>query len=724
MNYPSNLHITTDLTLQMSLTEPNVIVKAKQGDRLSRYLVLTFMHGEESFELPQGISVTLRVKKSDGKVATSVCTVESGKAIAELTDQMLSCVGRARADVVMSQGKTTISCAPFYIDVHAAGATEKDIASTDDVRSVCERLNDVADEKIAEMQKILIAAGGDPDIKAVSYDATKTLELSEDLLVGVTANLPQGWTKSGNTYTHAAISDMPLTFAPTLETGACYYLSLTHNISSDSQREGDIAVTLCDGEYLDTYNGKADVCIVLKCTDGTNDMLKIKVAASAACTISNIELRRVVESGEKKVTFDAFNILNSGALSSNKSGYWNVALGSGALDSNINGSRNIALGISSLEDLESGNRNVALGTYALAHATSGDRNIFIGADSGLYLEKANDCVSIGKAALSQGVKRDSDIAIGAGALYGSGDARTSDASQGNIGIGNNSGYYCYGKSNVFVGTSAGYRVSSSAMNICIGSHSGSYITDGWANVAIGSNAYQTGNYSKSIAIGYSSKVTKSEQAVIGSDDIITETVLNGDIVIKGNAIKKMPTVKLEYNYTDASNVAHSGSTVLLRTEDIAKGNNVAIGNEALKAYTLSDSDQGTNIAIGNHAGQDVTGLANVMIGRNAGLCRTGTNNNVMIGSNAGKQLSADKTKTQGDGLTLIGAGSSTADVGCSNSIAIGWNSKVTKSNQAVIGADTLVETVLHGDLIIVGTDGTRRKIKFNSDGTLGWESVS
>lgn len=724
MNYPSNLHVTQDLTLQMSLNEPNVIVKAKQGDRLSRYLVLTFMHGEEGFELPQGVSVTLRVKKPDGKVATSVCAVESGKAIAELTGQMLSCVGRARADIVMSQDKTTISCAPFYIDIHAAGATDNDIASTDDVRTVCERLSDTADEKIAEMQKILIAAGGDPDIKAVSYDVTKKLELSEDLLVGITATLPQGWTKSGNTYTHAATADMPLTFAPTLEAGACYYLSLTHNISNDSYHEGDITVNLCDGEYLDIYNGKANVSIVLKCASGTNGTLKIKAAASVACTVSNIELRRVVESGEKKVVLDLSNVTNSTALSSNKSGFWNVALGTQSLGSNINGSRNIAVGSHALEDLEGGNRNIALGTFSLAHATNADRNVFIGADSGLYLKKANDCISIGKAALSQGTKRDGDIAIGDSALYGAGDAKNSDGSKANIGIGQYSGYYCYGKSNIFVGANAGYKTTSASQNIFVGNSAGVQNTTGWGNVYIGAQAGTNSNYSKSIAVGYGAQPTKSEQAVFGGDSHVTETVLNGDIVIKGNAIKKMPNVKLEYNYTDSSNVAHSGSTALLKTEDIAKGNNVAIGYRALNAFTASDSDVGTNVAIGNTAGLDITGLANVIIGRNAGLSRTATNNNVIIGSTAGQLKSADKTKTQGNGLTLIGAGANTADVSYSDSIAIGWNSKVTKSKQAVIGTEQLVETVLHGDLIVVGTDGTKRKIKFNSDGTLGWETVT
>lgn len=563
--------------------------------------------------------------------------------------------------------------------------------------------------------------------KQVAFNEVQTLHIGDIISLSYTAaSYGSEWSynTTTSTYTHTGTAGT-LGFTLPSDAGDLIFVKFNHANASGASFTGEDSVTVAYGDtnFLSIYDDTTSVEMVLK--KGTEDtVFRINALNNITVNISNLQVYKVLESGGTTKEVRALNVSHNLNMLNSQTGFWNVALGSGALDSNINGSRNIALGISSLEDLESGNRNVALGTYALAHATSGDRNIFIGADSGLYLEKANDCVSIGKAALSQGNKRNGDIAVGAMALYGAGDAKTSDKSQSNIGIGENSGYYCYGKDNIFIGTSAGYRVSSSAMNVCMGSYSGSYITDGWANVAIGSNAYQTGNYSKSIAIGYSSKVTKSEQAVIGSDDIITETVLNGDIVIKGNAIKKMPTVKLEYTYTDSSNVAHSGSTALLKTEDIAKGNNVAIGNEALKEYTLSDDDSGTNVAIGDYAGQDLTGPANVMIGRNAGLCRTGTNNNVMIGNNAGIQRSADKTKTQGYGLTLIGAGSSTADVGYSNSIAIGWNSKVTKSNQAVIGTEDLVETVLHGDLIIVGTDGTRRKIKFNSDGTLGWESVS
>lgn len=729
MNYPSNLHITTDLTLQMSVTEPNVIVKAKQGDRLSRYLSLTFMFGEKQFEVSQEISVTLRVTKSDGKVATSTCTVEDGKVIAELTDQMLSRVGRARADVVMTQGKTTISCAPFYIDVHAAGATEDAIESTDDVRTVCERLNDAADEKIAEMQKILAAAGDDLSIKAVSYDLAKQFELSEDLLNGATIHFSQGWTQNGDTYTHKAVADMPIVFVPSieLEPGEFYYLSLTHDIPNDSYHEGDITVALCEGEYLDIYSGSENVAIVLKCSDeasGTSGALKIKVPSTVGCTVSNIELRKVVGSGEKKISVDVRNVLNKGALSSNKSGFWNIALGQSSLDSNINGSRNIALGSYALEDLESGSRNIALGTFALPHAQSADRNVFVGSDSGLNLGKASDCVSIGKAALSNGVKREGDIAIGDSALYGEGEARTSESSNGNIGIGRYAGYKCYGKSNIFIGTNAGYQSTTPSLNVYIGNSAGQQSQSGWGNVAIGASASASGDYSETIAIGLQAQPTKSTQAVLGSDNVITETVLNGDIVIKGNAIKKLPSVKLQYDYTDASGEAQSGSSELLKTEDISKGQNIAIGRSALEAFELSDGDEGSNVAIGSRAGSDMIGKANVLIGCNAGENRTSSSNNVIIGNNAGRQKSADKTVTQGSGLTLIGAGASTADVGYSNSVAIGWNSKVTRSSQVVIGNDQIAQTLLYGDLIIRGTDGTKRKILFNTDGTLGWETVT
>lgn len=558
--------------------------------------------------------------------------------------------------------------------------------------------------------------------KQVEFNETQTIHIGDAVALSYTgASCGTGWSYDSTTGTYKHTGDAgTLEFALPGDTGDLIFAKFNHN---EFVGEDSVNVAYGDDVFLPIYDGTASVEIVLK--KGTADtVFRINALNKIAVNISNLQVYKVLNEGGAIKEVRALNVSHDQNMTDSQTGFWNIALGPTALNSTVNGSRNIAVGMGSLEDLESGNRNVALGTFALAHATNADRNIFIGADSGLYLEKADDCISIGKAALSQGVKRDGDIAIGAGALYGSGDAKNSDASKGNVGIGKNSGYYCYGKSNVFVGSNAGYNTSSGNMNVCIGNEAGRNLTDGWGNTAIGSNAYNVGNYSRSIAIGYNAVPTKSFQAVIGSDALVNETVLNGDIVIKGNAIKRMPSVKLEYNYTDSSNKSHSGETVLLKTEDIAKGNNVAIGNEALKAYALSDSDQGTNVAIGNQAGQDMTGLANVIIGRNAGLCRTGTNNNVMIGSNAGKQLSSDKTKTQGSELTLIGAGTSTAEVGFSKSIAIGWNSKVTKSNQAVIGTEQLVETVLHGDLIVVGTDGVKRKLSCDSDGSVRWTTVS
>lgn len=158
MNYPSDLHITKELTLAMSGMQPTTAVSAKQSDRSSRFISIEFANGEDILEIPDGTAATLRATKPDGRVVVRDCTVEGGRVIAELCDQLLSRVGRVRADILLTLDDTSISCAPFFIDVQASGAARDAIESCDDVRDICEKLSDVADEKIAEMEKLLAGA--------------------------------------------------------------------------------------------------------------------------------------------------------------------------------------------------------------------------------------------------------------------------------------------------------------------------------------------------------------------------------------------------------------------------------------------------------------------------------------------------------------------------------------------------------------------------------------
>lgn len=58
-----------------------------------------------------------------------------------------------------------------------------------------------------------------------------------------------------------------------------------------------------------------------------------------------------------------------------------------------------------------------------------------------------------------------------------------------------------------------------------------------------------------------------------------------------------------------------------------------------------------------------------------------------------------------------------------NNIAIGKEANCDKDNQTVIGNDATIETIVRGDLIVKGTDGIKRQIVFNNDGSCTWVTV-
>lgn len=176
-------------------------------------------------------------------------------------------------------------------------------------------------------------------------------------------------------------------------------------------------------------------------------------------------------------------------------------------------------------------------------------------------------------------------------------------------------------------------------------------------------------------------------------------------------------------------------------------NNVAIGWMAL--YGDSDrSNTGTqscdNVAIGQQSGFYNCSKCNVFLGSRAGYFNNNWGN-VFIGNNAGGEST---WKSTGYGLvvigqqagvaegkttsTVVGSGAKASWSDCvtiganahaahQGSIAIGAGAVTTKNHQAVIGKDTIQETLLKGDLVVRGTDGTLRKITFEADGTCKWE---
>lgn len=145
---------------------------------------------------------------------------------------------------------------------------------------------------------------------------------------------------------------------------------------------------------------------------------------------------------------------------------------------------------------------------------------------------------------------------------------------------------------------------------------------------------------------------------------------------------------------------------------------IAIGRDAMHKC---DDNARNVIAIGRYAGF-YAALEDVFIGTRAGY-RSGGRGNVAIGDQA-----FSTTTTEGDGArdpntanllgdynTFVGKNADVADTKTAKhrSTAIGYNAKISKSDQVVLGGDNTNETIIKGDLIVRGTDGVHRRIIFN-----------
>lgn len=145
-------------------------------------------------------------------------------------------------------------------------------------------------------------------------------------------------------------------------------------------------------------------------------------------------------------------------------------------------------------------------------------------------------------------------------------------------------------------------------------------------------------------------------------------------------------------------------------------NTTGSGNTSLGEDTLhNNTTGGGNVAIGVHALQNSNGSSNVSIGESSLLYNTSGFYNTAIGSSSGVNFGTSMNAiTTDDRLTLIGSlACKSVSNSLSNSTAIGFNTKVNKSNQVVIGNNNVTEVILCGN----------KKINFNSDGSVTWEQI-
>ena len=255
----------------------------------------------------------------------------------------------------------------------------------------------------------------------------------------------------------------------------------------------------------------------------------------------------------------------------------------------------------------------------------------------------------------------------------------SENSSRNIAIGHNSlSKLESGERNIGIGTFALSNLRYGHCNICIGADTLYTNEKADYNVAVGKAAmcymhsdFSVPYYSRNTAVG--------QGAMSGSGQTFTENVAIGSGAMGGET----PAA----NSSRINNVAIGAGAGAN-----AKVSNVAIGYQA--GYYAETG----NVVAGYRAGYYNKGSYNVFLGFDTGKLYVNNNNCIFIGKGA---------------KAATGSESASNVITIDNSIVIGTDVVSDKSNQILIGSSTQTE------LIIMG-----KKIKFNNDNTVTWETIS
>lgn len=219
---------------------------------------------------------------------------------------------------------------------------------------------------------------------------------------------------------------------------------------------------------------------------------------------------------------------------------YNTAVGESTLRYNTTGYANVAVGYLGLSFNTTGYENTALGSYALNNNTTGFMNIGIGWRALNVNTGGQYNLAIGSYSLGVHTSGVSNIAIGTSAMQ-------------NV---------TYGNYNIAIGK-YGLLANSGSYNIVIGENSGRTFTNGTYNTFIGYNsgynASQLAAVQNSIAIGYNTYTTSSNQIVLGDSDI-TEILLSQDLgaTVKTGPILSNGSISIGSDSAQTWNIDGSG----------------------------------------------------------------------------------------------------------------------------------------------------------------------
>ena len=363
-------------------------------------------------------------------------------------------------------------------------------------------------------------------IESITYklNASPITDANVVLGTGWSGDIANGFTHvSGNT---AALEiDVSSYFANNAK------ILITFNASGISGETTDVLVSSGDGVGIKSYNGgtKFEAGVIY---DG--GAIKFTPMSPYAGTITNLKIRAIDAEGNETYTRKVDNVYNT--EKSLVFGFWNVFIGGTRTASALqDGTRNIALGMDALNAMTVGNRNVAVGTFAMSFLTEGENNVAIGSDTLYPVKKATSTVAIGKATISGDTVTDC-IAVGEGAMgtWNNTWVRTRCTVVGVKAAGS------IRTNGTFFGYRAGANVSGTNNtaigynSMCVGSRTTVDIT-GTELTCVGYNCEVDNTATakaatNSTAIGANTKITKSNQVVIGNS-AVEEVVIGGKKII-------------------------------------------------------------------------------------------------------------------------------------------------------------------------------------------------
>jgi hypothetical protein len=492
--------------------------------------------------------------------------------------------------------------------------------------------------------------------------------------------------------------------------------------SGDRLTSGDRSVAIGYGSLGNEQTGGRSIAI------GFNALSQQNIGANTYNTALGVEAGFHNRTG----TGNTFLGYNSGKGASEESNSNNVGVGYQTLLNITTGANNIAIGKDSSDAITSGSANVAIGTSSLGANTTAHNNVAVGTSVLQSLNTSSQNTAIGSSAMSSITNASglsNCVAIGYQAFQGG--VNTTNGAVGTVAVGMNSlfslttgasntaiGYksgenVTSGGNSVMIGNEAGNGVSTSFYHVLIGDHAGhktlsdhgsvavgyyalANATSGGYNTAIGYQALEdnvSGEYST--ALGYQSlaNATGEKNTAVGyqSADALTTGVDN--VVIGYSALSAS---------TDADDTIAIGSGAM-QLGDVSGDANIGIGKDVLQDLTTGAG----NICIGKNSGKNLTaGSLNTFIGHLSGGSGTDTEGpgsyNVCIGEEAGYLLqrtgggaggeknifigqAAGDTCTTGIGNVIIGRTADVSDVASENRIGIGMDVNVGVNNAVVLG---------------------------------------